>query len=251
MGIIMNVKGKTKDTIKTRLDLQEMNIRPKLHLIQKGEKIEVPTTCYTLSPEDKHKLCLFLKNLKVPNVNLKDHKISGLKSHDCHVLLQHLLPLPRRGMLLKQVCEPLIESSIFFSVLRSKQLRIDNLEHIEAQISITLCKLEMVLPPSIFDVMVHLPVHLATEAKIVGPIHYRACPEGCIVEGYIANDYMALCSRYLHKVDTRFNRPNRNYDGGLKQSNGGLSIFSQLERTLGANDPCELEADELEQAHIY
>ncbi|KAH0710852.1 hypothetical protein KY284_012279 [Solanum tuberosum] len=129
----MNVKGKTKDTINTRLDLQEMNIRPELHPIQKGEKIEVPNACYTLSPEDKH----------------------------------------------------------------------------------------------------------------------RACPEGCIAEGYIANECMTLCSRYLHRIDTKFNRPERNYDGGLKQSNGGLSLLCQPGKTLGAKTPFELEADELEQAHIY
>ncbi|WMV29726.1 hypothetical protein MTR67_023111 [Solanum verrucosum] len=79
-----------------------MTIWPKLHLIQRGEKVEVPTACYTLSPEDKHKLSLFLKNLKVPDgfssnlsqyVNLKDHKICGLKMHDCHALLQYILPL--------------------------------------------------------------------------------------------------------------------------------------------------------------
>ncbi|WMV19250.1 hypothetical protein MTR67_012635 [Solanum verrucosum] len=111
----MNVKGKTKDTIKTRLDLQEMNIRLKLHPIQNGEKIEVPTACYTLSPEDKHKLFLFLKNLKVPDgfssnisqcVNLKDHKISRLKRHDCHVLLQHVLPLALRGWKVVRKTQP-------------------------------------------------------------------------------------------------------------------------------------------------
>ncbi|KAH0781856.1 hypothetical protein KY290_001454 [Solanum tuberosum] len=118
--------------------------------------------------------------------------------------------------------------------------------------------------------MVHLPVHLAIEAKIAGPIHHRwmypverwlyflkslivnrACPEGCIAEGYIANECMTLCSRYMHKVETRFNWPERNYDGVLEQLNGGLSIFSQPRRTLGAKVPCELEVDELEQAHIY
>nr|XP_009619376.1 uncharacterized protein LOC104111395 isoform X1 [Nicotiana tomentosiformis] len=51
MGTIMNVKGKTKDTIKTRLDLQEMNNMPELHPIKKGEKVEVPNACYTLPPE--------------------------------------------------------------------------------------------------------------------------------------------------------------------------------------------------------
>ncbi|KAH0725078.1 hypothetical protein KY284_000943 [Solanum tuberosum] len=213
-----------------------MNIRPELNPIQKGEKIEVPTACYTLSPEDKHKLCLFLKNLKVPNgflsnisqcVNLKDHKISG---HDCHVLLQHLLPLALRVMLSKEVCEPLIELSLLFCILGSKESRIDNLEHIEAQIPITLCKLEKIFPPSFFDVMVHLPIHLATEVKIAGPIHYRwmypmerwlyflksfignrACPEGCIAEGYIANEYclhklMKMLATYLYLFDVEWNR---------------------------------------------
>ncbi|WMV13993.1 hypothetical protein MTR67_007378 [Solanum verrucosum] len=177
----MNVKGKTKDTINTRLDFKEMNIRPELHPIQREEKVEVPTACYTLSPEDKHKLCLFLKNLKVTDgfssnisqcVNLKDHKISKLKSHDCHVLLQHILHLALRGMLSKEVCEPLIELTIFLCVLGAKELRIDDLKHIEAQIPIILCKLEKVSPPSFFDVMVHLPIHLAGEAEIAGPIHY-------------------------------------------------------------------------------
>ncbi|XP_015162550.1 uncharacterized protein [Solanum tuberosum] len=235
MGTIMSVKGKTKDTIKTRLNLQEINIRSDMHPIQNREKIEFPTPCYILSPEDKHKLCLFLKNPRVPDgfssnisqcVNLKDHKIFGLKSHYCHVLLQHLLLLALCGMMSKEVCKPLLDLSIFFSVLGSKELKIDNLNHIEAQIPITLCKLEKVFPPSFFDVMVHLPIHLASEAKVAGPIHYRwmylverwlyflkslignrACPEGCIVEGYIAIECMTLRSRYLHRIDTNINQP--------------------------------------------
>ncbi|WMV07966.1 hypothetical protein MTR67_001351 [Solanum verrucosum] len=237
----MNVKGKTKDTINTRLDLKEMNIRPELHPIQRGEKVEVPTAYYTLSPEDKHKLCLFLKNLKVPDgfssnisrcVNLKDHKISRLKSHDCHVLLQHILPLAFRGMLSKEVCEPLIELSILFCVLGAKELRIDDLKHIEAQIPIILCKLEKVFPP-FFDVMVHLPSHLAGEAEIAGPIHYRwmypierwlyflkslignrACPEGSIAEGYIANECMTLCSRVFaqNHIDAAQNLSDTKWD---------------------------------------
>ncbi|XP_075103619.1 uncharacterized protein LOC142178190 [Nicotiana tabacum] len=274
-----NKKRKTNDTIKTRLDLQDKNIRPELHPIQRGEKVEVPTTCYTLPPEAKHKLCQFLKNLKVPDgfscnisqcMNLKDHKISGLKSHDCHVLLQHILPLALRGMLSKEVCESLIELSLFFNVLGSKKLRIDDLEQIEAQIPITLCKLEKVFPPSFFDVMVHLPIHLVSEAKIAGPTHYRwmyhverwlyflkslidnrACPEGSIEQGYIANECMTLCSRYLHTIDTKFNRPERNYDGGLKKSNGGLSMFYQPGRTLGAKDPFGENDQDSENINYY
>ncbi|KAI9119883.1 hypothetical protein K1719_009272 [Acacia pycnantha] len=47
------------------------------------------------------------------------------------------------------------------------------LRHLEASISIMLCKLEMVFPPSMFDSMEHFPVHLAYEAKVGGPQQYR------------------------------------------------------------------------------
>ncbi|OIT34191.1 hypothetical protein A4A49_62140, partial [Nicotiana attenuata] len=146
----------------------------------------------------------------------------------------------------------------------------DDLDQIEAQIPITLCKLEKVFPPSLFDVMVHLPTHLANEAKLTGPVQYRwmypierwlyflkplignrACPEGSIAEGYLANECMTLCSRYLHRIDTKFSRPERNYDGGLRNSDGGLSLFCKSGKTLGAPKQHDLEADELEQAHIY
>nr|XP_016454527.1 PREDICTED: uncharacterized protein LOC107778742 [Nicotiana tabacum] len=279
LGTILNVKGKTKDTIKARLDLQAMNIRKELHPIKSGDKYELPTACYTLSLEEKNKFLRFLKNLTVPDgylsnisqcVNTKDRKISGLKSHDCHGLLQYLLPLAIRGMLCKSICEPLIELSLFFNLLGAKCLRIDDLEQIAAQIPITLCKLENVFPPSFFDVMVHLPIHLANEAMIAGPIQYRwmypvekwlyflkslvgnsACPEGSIAEGYLATECLTLCSRYLHTMETKFNLLERNYDGGVIESDGGLTIFSQPGKELRDGKLDKLNPHELEKAHIY
>ncbi|WMV54811.1 hypothetical protein MTR67_048196 [Solanum verrucosum] len=279
LGTILNVKGKTKDTINSRLDLEVIDIKKELHPIKKGDKYELPTACYTLSPEEKHKFFNFLKNLKVPDgfssnisqcVNLKDRKLSRLKSHDYHVILQHLLPLAIRGMLCKSVLEPLIELSIFFNMLGAKCLRVDELEKIEAQIPITLCKLEKVFIPAFFDIMVHLPIHLANEPKIAGPIQYRwmylverwlyflksfirnrTHPEGSIAEGYIETECMTLCSRYLHTVETRFNRTERNYDGDSIESDGGLTIFSQPGKTSNCATPESLESDEFEQPHFY
>lgn len=37
----------------------------------------------------------------------------------------------------------------------------------------TLCMLERFFPPSFFDIMVHLTIHLAQEALIGGPVQYR------------------------------------------------------------------------------
>ncbi|XP_070053613.1 uncharacterized protein [Nicotiana tomentosiformis] len=279
LGTILNIKGKTKDTINTRLDLQAMNIRKELHPIKNGDKYDLPTACYTLSPEEKYKFFNFLKNLKVPDgflsnisqcVNLKDKKITGLKSHDCHILLQYLLPLAIRGMLSKSVREQLIELSLFFNVLGGKCLRMNELEQIDGQIPKTECKLEKVFPPTFFDVMEHLPIHLVNEAKIVGPIqcrwmyqmeryiyfskpfiHNRACTEGSIAEGYLAVKCMTLCSRYLHTMETKFNRLERNYDGGVIESDGGLAMFYQSERALRCEKIHKLDSNELEQAHFY
>ncbi|XP_015167819.1 uncharacterized protein [Solanum tuberosum] len=75
--------------------------------------------------------------------------------------------------------------------------------------------------------------------------------EGSIAEGYIATKCMTLCSRYLHTVETRFNRTERNYDGSSIVSDGGLTIFSQPGKTLNSATPGSLESDEFEQAHFY
>ena len=96
-----------------------------------------------------------------------------MKSHDCHVFLHRLLPLAIRGMLRKDLCQALTELSSFFKELCSKTLYVDELKHLENQIATTLCKLEQIFPPSFFDVMLHLPIHLANEAKVGGPVQYR------------------------------------------------------------------------------
>ena len=93
----MNIVGKTKDTEKAHFNLAYMNIRNELHLQLKGNKLLKPHACYTLTLEERREFCKFLKSVKFPNgyaenisrnVNIIDRKISGLKSHDCHVLLQ-------------------------------------------------------------------------------------------------------------------------------------------------------------------
>jgi len=127
-----------------------------------------------------------------------------MKSLDCHVFLHRFLLLSILGVLRNEVCEALIELSYFFRELCSKILSLDTLHMIEKIIVLTLCKLEKIFPPSFFDIMVHLPIHLVDEAKIVGPVKYRwmypierylrrlksyvrnkARPKGCIVEAYL------------------------------------------------------------------
>jgi len=279
LGTIMNIKGKSKDTIKTRLDLEKMGLRSDLHLLKDDEKFKMPPASYSLSLPEKRMFCKVLKELKVPDgfssnisycVNMKETKISGLKSHDCHVILKHLLPLALRGLLAPPVREALIELSMFFDILGAKELKVDDLEQIEAQIPLTLCKLEKAFPPAFFDIILHLSIHLVHEAKIRGPVQFRwmypieqvmyilksyirnrTRPEASIAEGYLADECMTLCSRYLHSIETKFHRPHRNYENQV-ENDGGLSIFNHPARGLGSQRVrTDVEKHELHKAHFY
>lgn len=96
-----------------------------------------------------------------------------MKSHDCYILLQRLLSLTLRGSLSNNVTEALIELSHFFKELCSQTLRKNTLNQLESQIVVTLYKLEMIFPPSLFDVMVHLLIHLAQKAILGGLVQYQ------------------------------------------------------------------------------
>lgn len=182
IGTLLNIEGKTKDTFKSRMDLKHMGFKKPLHLIRNGDKYTMPPARYTMSAAEKIKFCQVLKDTRFPDayasnisrrVNVNECKISGLKSHDYHVLLERIIPLAIRGLLPKDACDPLIELSFFFGELCSTELKVDELERLEKNIAVTLCKLERIFPPSFFDVMVHLSIHLANEAKLGGPVQYR------------------------------------------------------------------------------
>lgn len=100
-------------------------------------------------------------------------KLSGLKSHDCHMLMQLLLPLALRDSMNDKVASVLIELCDFFRDLCCKTLYVHELEKLQSKLVITMCNLEKIFPPTFFTIMVHVVIHLANEAKIGGPVHYR------------------------------------------------------------------------------
>ena len=67
----------------------------------------------------------------------------------------------------------LIDLSFFFKEICSKVLNAEELGALEKRIVVTLCELKRIFSPSFFTVMVHLVMHLASEAKVASPDHYR------------------------------------------------------------------------------
>jgi len=103
----------------------------------------------------------------------EDGRILGMKSHDCHVFMQDLLLPAFRAIVDDKVPEPLVELSWYFKQWCSKTLTVALFEKMEKSIAIILCKLKHIFVPAFFDVMVHLAVHLATEASLAGSVQYR------------------------------------------------------------------------------
>ena len=176
---VMNIEGKTKDNIKAREDLAMFCRRKEL---EKNANGKYPKANYTLDKNGKQAVCEWVKNLKFPDgyvsnmgrcVDLKKYKLFGMKSHDCHVFMQRLIPLAFRNLMPTNVWEPLTELSLFFKDLTCTKLKEEDMRRLELEIPEILCKLERIFPPAFFDSMEHLPVHLPYEARIVGPVQFR------------------------------------------------------------------------------
>ncbi|XP_059644873.1 uncharacterized protein LOC132286536 [Cornus florida] len=239
----------------------------------------MPRARYTMSKNDKWQLCEWLNSVKFPDgyasnisrcVNVNNCKISGLKSHDSHVLLQCLLPIAIRGFLDSDICNTVAELGLFFKELCCRTLKLDVLEAMERDIAIVLCKLEMIFPPSFFDIMVHLALHLPREAIIAGPTQYwwmypierflrtlklclrnKARPEGSIAEAYVDSECVTFCSKFLGGIETRFNREERNSERDCNNNWSTILDLKQVVRPLGAQNLEILPREELEMARLY
>lgn len=131
----MDVIGKTKDNVKARLDLQEYCRRPELHLQEfDNEMVLKPKASYTFTLEDKRKICEWMQSLKMPDgyalnlgkrVDMEHGILHGMKSLNCHVFTEQLLPIAFCG-LPENVWKSMAEISLFFKDLCSSTLRVEN-----------------------------------------------------------------------------------------------------------------------------
>jgi hypothetical protein len=86
---------------------------------------------------------------------------------------------------------------------------------LKAGVATSLCLLEKVFPPTFFDLVTHLVPHLMDELDILGLVHFHwmypiektmdlkgyICnmhkPKGSMVEGYIFDEVLGLCTKYM------------------------------------------------------
>lgn len=96
-----------KDSPSVRVDLQQRNIRRHLWLRRVDGQVQrafLPDAPYVLTKAERQRFLDTLKRIKLPShysstlySKISKGKLSGLKSHDFHVLLHDIMPLCMRN----------------------------------------------------------------------------------------------------------------------------------------------------------
>ncbi|KAM6552349.1 hypothetical protein CsatB_002157 [Cannabis sativa] len=275
LGTLLD-NDKSKDTTNARQDLKNMRIRQSLWIFEDARKrLLKPHAPYVLTANDKQLFCKFLKDVKLPDgfcSNLKkkvtNDNIVGLKSHDCHVIMQRLLPVCIGKFLSKEVSSTIIELCNFFRILCSRTLNVKDMEKAQGDLIHILCKMERIYPPAFFDIMIHLVIHLPEEAILGGLVFMRwmypferymkklknyvrnkARPEGSIAEGYVIDEALTFCSMYFKGVHTKFNCPERNEDA--PSVSRYLTVYKSQCRPLGKQTITTLDEKTRKRAEWY
>ncbi|KAL8116910.1 hypothetical protein AgCh_023190 [Apium graveolens] len=280
---VMNVTGKTKDIDKARLDLKDICKRPALEFRKSsnGKTIKLYAR-YTLSEKQVEDMCTWIKSLKLSDGYASNiarcvtdktpyRELKGIKSHDYHVFLERLLLIAFQDQLYKPIWDALMELSCSFNDLCSKTLNEKDMSILKINIIEITCKQEKIFPPSFFDSMEHLTMHLPYESCVGGLVQYkwmypfersmgmlkravknRACVEGSICEACSFSEKFMFVSDYFpDEVFTKSKRVSSNDDGGNVELNGRLSIFGLSGRAYGKGKCVFLSETDLHAAHTH
>jgi len=192
----------------------------------------MPDASYVLNNEDRKVFFNTMKDLKFPtnyvgnlSSRIEDGKFQGMKTHDFHVLLQQVLPLSLRNICDDKVVGAIMRVSRLFRKIFSKVVDVTQKQQMLEDVAETICTLEKELPPSVFVIMLHLPIHLVEELFICGPIQTRSMypferymkvlkgfvknkckPEGSMAYGFMREESIGFMSEYLSEYNATTKR---------------------------------------------
>jgi hypothetical protein len=147
--------------------------------------------------------------------------------------MTQLLPVALRGLLPENVRVPIVKLCAFLNAISQKVIDRESLERLQKDVVQCLVSFELVFPPSFFNIMTHLLVHLVDEISILGPVFLhnmfpferfmgvlkkyvrnRARPEGSISKGYGTEEVIGFCVDFLPDLKP-IGVPESRYEGRL------------------------------------
>ncbi|XP_074351361.1 uncharacterized protein LOC141690463 [Apium graveolens] len=184
IGTLLNIRYKSKECEASLCDMMEMGVRDNLAPQEGEKKTYLPPASYTLSKVEKKKVLSSFLHMKLPFghasnikncVSMPDLKMYGLKSHDCHILLQQLLPVAIRSVLPKNVRISIIRLCFFFNSLCNKVVDVSKLDKLQSD------RFNKVLKSYVRN---------------------RYFPEGCMAESYIKEELVEFFSEFVGQSGT-------------------------------------------------
>ncbi|XP_004306180.1 PREDICTED: uncharacterized protein LOC101310926 [Fragaria vesca subsp. vesca] len=186
----------------------------------------MPQAGYTVVPNKRSEIFKWLREVKYPSgyagniarcIKMGENKIIGLKTHDCHILLQRLLPVVIRPYLQSDVVNTLVALSNLFQRLCAKELKKSEVRSLQ-------------------DDIAQLGDYKKTNRN-------KRFPEGSITAAYISSECVTFYKTYLNDEHT-----------GGESSGGGnqfhLSVVSDEVQPYGRlGREYRLSREELKEAH--
>jgi len=220
------ISGKVKDGLKSRKDMVALGIRKDLHPVpHPNGKQYLPPASYNLTQDERTAVCKCLHGLKVPTgfssnirslVSMKDLTITGYNSHDCHVMITVFLAIAIRAIKPVFVKMVITRMCYFFNTISKKVIDCVELARLQLFVAETQAQLEMCFPPSFFDIMEHLMIHMANQITELGPMYFHqmwtyerfmstlngymrnsAFLEGSMMESYHTEESIDCCIDYI------------------------------------------------------
>jgi hypothetical protein len=165
----MDMSRKSKDRLKSRIDLVQFELRPELHPISRPiGKYFLPPASYTLTTEEKKTFCQCLHGVRVPT-----GFSYGYNSHDCHVMMMVFLTIAIRAIKLVHVKVIITRLCYFFNTVSQKVIGRKELDDLRAYMIKTMCMLEICFSP-FFDMQQHLMIHLVDQIHTMGPLYLHS-----------------------------------------------------------------------------
>jgi hypothetical protein len=124
---LLDMPRKSKDILKSHIDLVQFELRLELHPISRPNgKYFLPPTSYTLTAQEKKTLCQCLREVREPTgfssnisklVSMNDLSMYGYNSHDCHVMMMVFLAIAIRTIKSVYVKVIIIHLCYFFNTI--------------------------------------------------------------------------------------------------------------------------------------
>ena len=264
VGTLCNSE-KSKDGTKARYDLKCLGIRKELQapdsdgdddddddqtegtqrLRKRAKKnaVLLPAACFTMSPEELEQFFRCLLGVKVPHgysgkisryLDVAKKRFTGMKSHDCHVLMTQILPVAIRGIMDEHVRDTLFGLCNFFDVITRKSIGVRQLKMLQEEIVVILCELEIYFPPAFCDICVHLCLHVVDDIRQLGPtflhnmmpferqngvmkgyVRSRSRPDASMAKGFLTYECISFCQNYLSTENEDVGLPTKTHLGRL------------------------------------